>query len=88
MALCSSSRRVQCGWSSVPLAGGNEDGASAGLACSESIIQVDVRPGMILAAQAQLWAACTCTTSLNTKSLRQLPMAAALVCQEIFSAVD
>lgn len=46
------------------------------------------RPGMILAAQAQLWAACTCTTSLNTKSLRQLPMAAALVCQEIFSAVD
>lgn len=38
---------------------------------------------MILPAQAQLWAGCTCTTSLNTKSVRQLLMAAALVCQEI-----
>lgn len=34
--------RALCGWSSVQLAGGNIDGASTGLGCSESIIQVDV----------------------------------------------
>lgn len=64
------------------------DGTSTELAAVNPPSLETFWQGVILAAPVQLWAGGTCTASPSPQSLRQLCMAAVLVCQESFSIAD